>query len=43
MNILQFLFQNLKHQEKHHQKKTFQQEYQEFIEKYNFEKLKAKE
>ena len=33
----------IKHQEKHHQKKTFQQEYQEFIEKYNFEKLKAKE
>ena len=30
----------IKHQEKHHQKKTFQQEYQEFIEKYKFEKLK---
>ena len=33
----------IKNQEKHHQKKTFVEEYQEFIEKYNFEKLKAKE
>ena len=33
----------IKNQEKHHQKKTFAEEYQEFIEKYNFEKLKAKE
>ncbi|MFN3272543.1 MAG: IS200/IS605 family transposase [Cloacibacterium caeni] len=33
----------IKNQEKHHQKKTFEEEYQEFIEKYNFEKLKAKE
>ena len=30
----------IKNQEKHHQKKTFAEEYQEFIEKYNFEKLK---
>lgn len=27
----------IKNQEKHHQKKTFAEEYQEFIEKYNFE------
>ena len=33
----------IKNQEKHHQKKTFAEEYQEFIEKYNFEKLKDKE
>lgn len=28
-------------QENHHQKKTFQQEYDEFIQKYNFETLKG--
>jgi putative transposase len=32
----------IKNQEKHHQKKTFAEEYQEFIEKYNFEKLKKR-
>lgn len=29
----------IKNQEVHHSKKTFQEEYQEFIEKYNFEKF----
>ena len=29
----------IKHQETHHSKKTFQEEYDEFILKYNFEKL----
>ena len=29
----------IKNQEKHHQKKTFTEEYNEFIEKYNFQKL----
>ena len=33
----------IKNQEKHHQKKSFSEEYQEFIEKYNFEKLKDEE
>ena len=30
----------IKNQEEHHKKKTFQQEYDEFIEKYDFQKLK---
>ena len=48
MNTLQFLFLNqwinivreyIRNQEEHHKKKTFQQEYDEFIEKYGFQKL----
>lgn len=30
----------IKNQEEHHQKKTFQEEYEEFISKYGFEKIK---
>jgi REP element-mobilizing transposase RayT len=30
----------VKNQEEHHQKKTFQDEYEEFISKYGFEKIK---
>ena len=30
----------IKNQEEHHKKKTFQQEYDEFIEKYGFQKFK---
>ncbi|MGK0414615.1 MAG: putative transposase [Polaribacter sp.] len=29
----------IKNQENHHSKKTFEEEYEEFISKYNFEKL----
>ncbi len=32
----------IKRQEEHHQKKTFVQEYEEFIDKYGFEKFKDK-
>ncbi|SHN30892.1 REP element-mobilizing transposase RayT [Cyclobacterium lianum] len=32
----------IRNQEEHHLKKTFQQEYEEFIEKYGFEQLKDK-
>jgi len=32
----------IRNQEEHHLKKTFQQEYDEFIEKYGFEQLKDK-
>lgn len=31
----------IKHQEEHHSKKTFQQEYDEFISKYGFERYKG--
>lgn len=31
----------IKNQEVHHRKKSFQEEYQEFIEKYNFEKFEG--
>jgi len=31
----------IKNQEEHHKKKTFQEEYDEFISKYGFEKFKG--
>jgi REP element-mobilizing transposase RayT len=31
----------IKNQEEHHRKKTWEQEYSEFMEKYNFEKLRG--
>lgn len=31
----------LKNQEEHHKRKSWQEEYEEFVEKYNFEKLKG--
>jgi hypothetical protein len=34
------VYDYISNQEKHHSKKTFQQEYDEFVEKYRFERLK---
>jgi len=31
----------IKNQEAHHETKTFQQEYEEFVEKYGFERMKG--
>ena len=41
--MIDYVRDYIRNQEKHHQKKTFNDEYKEFIEKYKFEKLKDKE
>ncbi len=39
-SVLNKVREYIKNQEQHHSKKTFQQEYDEFIEKYGFQKFK---
>ena len=39
-SVLNKVREYIKNQEKHHEKKTFQQEYEEFIEKYGFQRFK---
>lgn len=39
-SILNTVRNYIKNQEEHHRKKTFQREYEEFIERYNFQKFK---
>jgi putative transposase len=41
-SMLDRLSSYIKHQEDHHRHKTFQEEYEEFIQRYNFQKLKRK-